>query len=670
MHSLRKTKDRSVRKARCAAGSSDHAAQWSTVLRQAKDLEIVSTLTETGVTTGANREALIAKLAPLGISFGYQSTSGEWVDTPTKTLQMVDDSFPDTGDLAGTGAPIICTPGRWHPDLFGTLILEDGFNIQVHGIVDVPGYHILYTRQGVRRFVLAAPEHLKVPKRGWGWQIQLYATRTRRSWGIGDFRDLGLICRLAASQGAACVQVSPVHAIAPLDSPQPSPYSPASRLFLNLLHVAPGRAFGSERVDLSDLDAKGRALNNERLIDRDKIWALKLEALERIFDKVKDERNVEFDVWCDHHGQQLQLFAVWSVIAETQKNSDWRNWPEKLRRPDSPGVAEFAREHADRVRFHVWAQWVASVQYQEACSFGVDVIADLAVGFDAGSADAWAFQDLLNFNFEIGAPPDSHNTEGQRWGLPPFNPQSMVQDDFAPFIEMVQAALAYASSLRMDHVMQLWRLYWVPVSGGAADGVYVYYPVDALLAILRIEAMRADAWIVGEDMGTVAAGVRETMADIGMLGNRSGMRTPIDDFPILGVGTSSTHDQVSVAGLLTGSDVADLKRIGKNADWTQIEHTRRTLAELAYIDPERDPAGMTADDIKAAVMARYRLLSNADSIMIVVNIDDAAMVAERPNMPGTVDTYPNWRIALPGFVDDIMTSPLSSDLVRLMHESR
>ncbi len=670
MHSLRKIKDRSVRKARCAAGSSDHAAQWSTVLRQAKDLEIVSTLTETGVTTGANREALIAKLAPLGISFGYQSTSGEWVDTPTKTLQMVDDSFPDTGDLAGTGAPIICTPGRWHPDLFGTLILEDGFNIQVHGIVDVPGYHILYTRQGVRRFVLAAPEHLKVPKRGWGWQIQLYATRTRRSWGIGDFRDLGLICRLAASQGAACVQVSPVHAIAPLDSPQPSPYSPASRLFLNLLHVAPGRAFGSERVDLSDLDAKGRALNNERLIDRDKIWALKLEALERIFDKVKDERNVEFDVWCDHHGQQLQLFAVWSVIAETQKNSDWRNWPEKLRRPDSPGVAEFAREHADRVRFHVWAQWVASVQYQEACSFGVDVIADLAVGFDAGSADAWAFQDLLNFNFEIGAPPDSHNTEGQRWGLPPFNPQSMVQDDFAPFIEMVQAALAYAGSLRMDHVMQLWRLYWVPVSGGAADGVYVYYPVDALLAILRIEAMRADAWIVGEDMGTVAAGVRETMADIGMLGNRSGMRTPIDDFPILGVGTSSTHDQVSVAGLLTGSDVADLKRIGKNADWTQIEHTRRTLAELAYIDPERDPAGMTADDIKAAVMARYRLLSNADSIMIVVNIDDAAMVAERPNMPGTVDTYPNWRIALPGFVDDIMTSPLSSDLVRLMHESR
>jgi len=164
--------------------------------------------------------------------------------------------------------------------------------------------------------------------------------------------------------------------------------------------------------------------------------------------------------------------------------------------------------------------------------------------------------------------------------------------------------------------------------------------------------------------------VRETMADIGMLGNRSGMRTPIDDFPTLGVGTSSTHDQVSVAGLLTGSDVADLERIGKNADWAQIERTRRSLAELAHIDPDRDRTSMTSDDIKAAVIARYRMLSNADSIVIVVNIDDAAMVAERPNMPGTVDSYPNWRIALPGFVDDIMTSQLSRDLVHLMHESR
>lgn len=630
-------------------------------------IELCDTPTRAGVQP--DREELVARLAPQGVSFGYQSTSGRWVETPTATLARVAPSFEQI-DSANTAAPIVCTPGRWHPELFGTLILEDGFHFQCHGVVDVPGYHILYTSEGVRRFVIAAPEYLKTPDRGWGWQIQLYATRSRDSWGIGDFRDLALTCRIAAAQGATCVQVSPVHAIAPLPSPQPSPYSPASRLFLNLLHVAPGAIYGAERVDLSDLDAAGRELNKQRMIDRNQVWVLKSKALERVWNALKLEPNVEFRRWEIEQGLQLQRFAVWSVIAEDQQHADWRRWPEELRRPDSPGVVRFAAEHAERIRFHVWAQWVASVQYRNACHSGVDVIADLAVGFDAGSADAWAFQDLLDFDFEIGAPPDSHNTEGQRWGLPPFNPRALLNADFAPFIEMVHSALRNAGSLRMDHVMQLWRLYWVPVDAGAADGVYVYYPVDSLLAILRLEAMRADAWIVGEDMGTVAEGVRDTMESIGMLGNRSGMRTPISEFPVLGVGTSSTHDQVTVAGLLTGSDVQDLKRIGKNADWKQVERTRRSLAEMARIDPDRPVASMTEADVKAAVLSRYRLLSDADSVMVVVNIDDAAMVPERPNMPGTVDAYPNWKFALPQPVDDVMTSELADDLVRLMHEDR
>lgn len=611
---------------------------------------------------------MIERLAPQGVSFGYYNTSGTWIDTPTKTLERVSSSFGTANNQPVP--PLVCTPGRWHPELFGTLILENGFHFQCHGVVDVPGYHILYTKEGQRRFVIAAPEKLKVPARTWGWQIQLYATRTRGSWGIGDFRDLAVICRLAASQGATCVQVSPVHAIAPTPWPQPSPYSPASRLFLNLLHVAPGAVYGAERVDLSDLDRAGRELNNQRLIDRDTVWALKKEALERIWNAIKDEPNVEFAMWQSEQGTNLRRFAIWSTIAELLQDPDWRRWPEHLRRPESPGVEQFASQHAERVRFHAWAQWVANVQYRDACASGVDVVADLAVGFDASSADAWAFQDLLEFDFEIGAPPDSHNTEGQRWGLPPFNPNALVAEDFKPFIEMVHSALQHAGSLRMDHVMQLWRLYWVPVSDGAADGVYVYYPVDALLAILRLEAMRADAWIVGEDMGTVAEGVRETMAAIGMLGNRSAMRTNVADFPLIGVGTSSTHDQVSVAGLLTGSDVRDLKRIGKNADWNQIAKVRRALAELAHINPDLPEDQVNADDIKAAVLARYRLLSNADSVVVVVNIDDAAMVAERPNMPGTIDAYPNWKISLPRPVEDILTSELTRDLVAVMQEDR
>ncbi|EPH05954.1 4-alpha-glucanotransferase [Propionibacterium sp. oral taxon 192 str. F0372] len=620
--------------------------------------------------TDQHRQELIDKLAPQGVSFGYRNTKGVWIDTPTATLEKITESFPEVAEGPMEGAPIVCTPGRWHPELFGTLILEDGFHFQCQGVVDAPGYHILYTDEGIRRFVIAAPEFLKTPARGWGWQIQLYATRSVHSWGIGDFRDLAQIARIAASQGASCVQVSPVHAIAPLPNPQSSPYSPASRLFLNTLHIAPGAIVGAERIDLTDLDAKGRALNEQRLIDRKAVWALKNEALNRIWEALKDVPNVEFNQWEAAQGSELQRWGLWSAITEAQQNPDWRRWPAELQSPDGPGVARFATEHAARIRFHIWCQWVAAVQYAEACSSGVDIIADLAVGFDAGSADAWAFQDSLEFDFEIGAPPDSHNTEGQRWGLPPFNPTSLVKSDFEPFIKMVHAGLQSAGSLRMDHVMQLWRLFWVPTCGGAADGVYVYYPVDALLAILRLEAMRADAWIVGEDMGTVADGVRETMESIGMLGNRSAMRTPVSEFPVLGVGTSSTHDQVTVAGLLTNSDVRDLKRIGKNADWAQVERTRRALAELSHINPDRAPESMTTDDIRAAVIARYRLLSDAPSVLVVVNIDDAAMVPERPNMPGTVDTYPNWCFALPKPVAQIMTSDMADDLVSLMHEDR
>ena len=621
------------------------------------------------MTSEVNRAELVSKLAPFGVSEGYSNASGKWVATPTATLELVSTNFEAT-QPAGFGEPLVCSPDRWHPDLFGTLILESGTHFQAQGQVSECGYHILYSENGPRRFVICAPEHLPIPNRGWGWQVQLYAARTRDSWGIGDFRDLALICRIARGQGASCVQVSPVHAVAPIDNPQDSPYSPASRSFLNLLHVAPGIAPGAERVDLTDLSSAGRALNEERLIDRGTVWKLKRTALERIWAEIRTELPLEYRRYRGRRGRSLREFAIWSVITETEGVSDWRRWPVDYQDPLSPTVREFALAHADRVEFYMWCQWVAEIQYQEACTSGVDVLADLAVGFDSGSEDAWVFQDLLNFDFEIGAPPDFHNTEGQRWGLPPLNPQQLTRVDFAPFIKMVSAALRHASALRIDHVMQLWRLYWVPVDGSARDGVYVYYPVDALLAILRLEAKRGNAWIVGEDMGTVAQGVRETMESIGMLGNRSAMRTPVSEFPYLGVGTSSTHDQVTVAGLLTGYDIDELNRIGKDADFGQIARTRRGLAELAHIDPDKPLASVTIEDVHDAVIERYRMLSGVESIMVVVSLDDAAMVKERPNMPGTVGIYPNWRLSLPRPADDILDSPMSRDLAALMNESR
>ena len=623
-----------------------------------------------GQSTEANRrDDLLGRLEPLGVSGSYVNAAGAVVEVPTSTLELVDDHFRDEPP-PGIGAPLVCTPGRHHPELFGDLVLEGGHHYRAHGVVDVPGYHVLHTDDGLRRFVIAAPESLRSPDRSWGWQLQLYAARSQDSWGIGDFRDLGRICRIAHSQHAGCVQVSPVHAIAPVSHPQDSPYSPASRQFLNLLHVAPGEAPGAERVDLSDLSAAGRALNAERLIDRSAVWALKKEALWRVWGAVRDEENIEYTDYRQRRGRALRDFAVWCAIADELDSSDWQEWPAELHRPDSEAVRRWAGAHADKVSFYAWCQWVADVQYAEACTCGVDVIADLAVGFDQGSEDAWAFQDSLCFDFEIGCPPDTHNIEGQRWGLPPFNPQALVLHDFGPFIEMVHEGLRHAKALRIDHVMQLWRLYWVPKDGTAAEGVYVTYPVHALLAVLRLEAMRAGAWIVGEDMGTVPAGVRESMTDIGMLANRSAMRVDTDDFPELAIGTSSTHDQVTVAGLITGSDVEDLRRIGKSADWDQIERTRRELAVDAGVDPGKPGRRIGEQEIHDAIMARYRRLGSAPSRVVLAVLDDAAMVRDRPNMPGTVGVYPNWRLALPEPVDRTMRSPMARDLVQLLSENR
>jgi len=612
---------------------------------------------------------LVSLLAPLGVAEGYISASGRYEVVKTDTLRLVSRHFAAMGDSA-TGDPIICTPGRYHPALYGTMIMAGGHTYRAVGYIHEIGYHILYAPGGQRHLVICAPDELRTPPHSWGWQVQLYAARTADSWGIGDFRDLALICRIAAQQGASCVQVSPVHALAPTRMPQDSPYSPASRTFLNILHIAPGLAPGAERVDLTDLVAAGQALNTNRLIDRAAVWAYKKTALQRIWDALGASPPREFTVWRETAGKPLQRFATWCAIVEQLDSSEWQKWPDGLRSPDSLDVAGFACDHADRVDFYAWCQFVAQQQYWAACHSGVDVVADLAVGFDANSEDAWAYQDEVCFDFEIGAPPDTHNTEGQRWGLPPFNPRLLIGDDFRPFIAMAHSALSAARALRIDHVMQLWRLYWVPVDRSAADGVYVYYPVDAMLAILRVEASQSDAWVVGEDMGTVAAGVRDTMAAIGMLGNRSAMRTGIDDFPELAVGTSSTHDQVTVAGLLTGADVDELNRIGKNADFTQIANTRRGLAELAGIDPDKPIEEITERDVHAAVLARYLMLANAPSRVVLVSLDDAAMVRERPNMPGTIDVYPNWRLALPQPADEVMDSKLSGDLVALMHDAK
>ncbi|WNB86925.1 4-alpha-glucanotransferase [Cellulomonas sp. ATA003] len=563
-------------------------------------------------------------------------------------------------------SPLVCAPGEASAELHGRLETLDGAPLgDVSGVGPDAGYYRLRDHDGAARLVISAPPRFPQPPRGWGWAVQLYAARSLESWGIGDFRDLARVARTAQAAGAGSVLISPVHAAAPIPEQQSSPYSPASRQWLQLLHIAVEDVPGATEVDLTDLAERAHALNAERLIDRNTVWVLKRTALERIWAVTRDRLPVEHDVWVAAGGQDLRRFATWCVLAERFGTAYWPSWPEQYRTPAS--AEAFAAENAERVAFYCWAQWVADVQLGVACSAGATVVADIAVGFDTSSADAWVHQDIVCFDYEVGCPPDRHNLDGQKWGLPAVNPAGLVAADLGPFVAMVRSALAHAGALRIDHVMQLWRLFWVPQGAHPADGVYVHYPVDALLAVLRLEAGRAGAWVVGEDMGTVADGVRETMAEQGMLGYRAALRLPVDQFPEPAMGASSTHDQATVAGTLTGSDNDDLRRIGKSANFEQLEGVRRELAAAAGVDLSQ-PVG--PDEVARAVRAQYARLSACAARVVLASLDDAGAVAERPNMPGTVTAWPNWCLALPRPVEQLLDEPLAREVAGILDARR
>lgn len=602
-------------------------------------------------------------LGSLGVAPRYTDAFGIVRELDATTRAALVERFSHASSV---GEPIVLAPGEGDDRIEGTLRLEDGTLIRAASRIDQVGYHVLFRDDGVRHLVLVAPPQLPQPPRGYGIAVQLYAARGHASWGIGDFADLATLAREAGTRGAQMLLVSPIHAMAPVVPAPNSPYSPASRLWLNTLHIAIDAVPGAEVVDLADLRRDGLALNARRRIDRDAVTRLKNAALERIWAVTRAEEPVAFRSWVQDQGAGLATFATWCTLAEAF-GANWQAWPQEYRHPDSEAVQAFAAAHADRVRFHQWTQWVADLQVERACGSGVDVCLDIAVGFDTTSADGWMYQDLLCLDFEVGCPADRNNIDGQRWGLPPFDPHALVAADLEPFVRTVRASLRHAGALRMDHVMQLWRLFWIPRWAGCHEGAYVHYPTEAMLAVIRIEASRSGAWVVGEDMGTLVPGARDRMHQMGMLGYRCATRTPPEGNDEQTVGASSTHDQATVAGLLTGQDMLDMVAIGKHFTASQYEDIRRDLAARAGVDLTQ-PVG--PEEIRRAVVAQYRRLTTSPSRIVLVTGEDLAGVAERPNMPGTVDEWPNWRIASPVAVEDLLSTPLAVEVLDVVAHDR
>ena len=444
------------------------------------------------------------------------------------------------------------------------IVLEDGTSRTAggHAPVRLPiGYHVARPRKGRSIHLIVAPSTCYVPAepRIWGWAIQLYAARSRGSWGIGDLADLRRLGRWSAKHRAGIALVNPLAAPSPTLPQQPSPYFPSTRRFRSPLYLRVEEVEGAEGLsDLSAIARQGRALNADRLIDRDEVFRLKMRALERIWKRVRNRRADGFDCFRAEQGPGLREFATYSALAERFK-SGWRSWPQEYRHPGSTAVATEARRRpvADRIRFHEWLQYQVERQLSRAAR-AMPVMQDLPIGFDADGADAWAFQDVLADGISVGAPPDEFNTRGQNWGLPPFVPTRLRAAGYGPFIDTIRACVRQAGGLRIDHVMGLFRLFWIPDGMEAADGAYVRGFPDELLAIVAIESQRARAVIVGEDLGTVDEAARARLMSCGILSYRLlwfEKERPAK-FPGPALAAVTTHDLPTIAGLWNGSTSA------------------------------------------------------------------------------------------------------------------
>lgn len=566
------------------------------------------------------------------------------------------------------------------------LIFEDGAQQRIEPRAaavrlpdDLPlGYHqIVSEATGRCCHVIVTPGRCPLPLKqpSFGWMAQLYATRSRASWGMGDFADLATLGQWSGGAGAAIILVNPLHATAPVVPQQTSPYSPTSRRYRSPLYLRiediPEIA-GLPEPDarrVSNLAERARRAGGGDRIDRDAVFTAKMEALELLFAMPRTaEREQSLRAWCESEGQGLIDFATFCVLSEVH-GLPWQDWPEPLRHPSSPSVAAARADHQDRVAFHMWLQWLCNTQLHTAqqsavtAGMSVGIVHDLAVGVDPGGADAWALQDDLALGVTVGAPPDGFNQRGQDWGLPPLLPNRLRETGYQPFRDMLRSVLQHAGGIRIDHIMGLWRLWWVPQGRPASEGTYVRYPASDLLGVLALEAHRAGAMVVGEDLGTVQEGVREALAHHRILSSRvmyfervdddpDQEMLPAKDYPKLALTSITTHDLPTPAGWWADEEIRVQTELDLFGEATtpdeQAQRKTRERADMLRLLRREGLVREDADDDDLA-LAMHAFLARTPSLLVATGLGDAIGDRRQPNMPGTVDEYPNWRLPLADF---------------------
>jgi 4-alpha-glucanotransferase len=589
-------------------------------------------------------------------------------------------------DRAGVLAPTLAVrvDGRAQP-LPGaaSLVTEDGEQIDVRDELPAelqPGWYRLRTSDGQESTLVAAPPRVPQAPATWGWMLQLYGLRSARSWGIGDLRDLrDFVQWTASAHGAGAVLLNPLHAPGPTHPVQPSPYTPSSRRFANPLALSVEDLDAYRRADpdtRAEVDALRVSATTAR-VDHDLVWAAKRSALELLW---RSEGRPDPLSTATGTSEGLRDWATYCALAE-RHGGRWDRWPEPLRDVRGPAVVSARRELAPRMAFHAWVQQRCAEQLtavREAARDGgmnLGILHDLAVGVDPTGADAWALADVLATGVSVGAPPDNFTPRGQDWGLPPWRPDRLAATGYAALRDMLRAVLAHADGLRIDHVAGLWRLWWVPPGDGPDRGTYVHYDADVMLAVLALEAHRANATVVGEDLGTVEPEVTKALSDNGMLGCAVAWFTrdeaapgqpllPPADWPTDVAASLSTHDLPTAAGFLRGEHVRVRADLGLLDDVPAEEATasRERDEWLALLRSEHflDDAGEPDEDTVIAAM--HRFLAATPSRLKLISPYDVIGETRQPNLPGTVDEYPNWRLPLPETLEEFHDDPRVADV--------
>lgn len=670
---------------------------------------------------------LVARLVDLaGVLPGFRDQNGQWVETPFPARRAVVEGFgygaatPDEvresiarlEALREALVPALITAVPETPTLVPiraagedsaewSLVSEGGAEregrspVADNHVLLPPldaGYFTLSLRCGGRTAeatVISAPPRCYLPDdlvtggRLWGAVAQVYGLRNGRDMGIGDYSDVAEAARGTGLIGGDFLGLSPLHALFEADRSKYSPYSPSSRLFLESLHIdvtaVPGFA-GSRaaaRMSESDFAAKLAALRAAPLVDHAAVWALKRPLLDLLFEDFRMRgRDEAFEAFRAEGGEALERHATFDALCEHfgKEGRAWMGeWPREFRDPGSDVVGWFRDEKEQRVTFFAWLQFLADSQLSAAARAARDagmrigLYRDLAVGGDRGGSEVWAAPELFSPTLSVGAPPDPLGPQGQNWGLPPMDPFALERHGLKAFRALVVANMRHAGAIRIDHAFQLRRLFLIPEGGHAADGAYVRFPFEALLAALRLESHRARCLVIAEDLGTAPEGFSDAIMRAGLLsyrvmyferGEHGRFKRPAE-YPREAMSVFTTHDLPTLRGWWRGLDIdlrerigvfdpvrADNERAGRRHDlWKFCE----ALREEGLTDIHEPPPEPPLDEA-------VRFIARAPSALTAIQFEDAAGELEQANLPGVEDGHPNWRRRLPVTVDEL-TAP-------------